>query len=436
MPLAPAEGRPVAPVPMENAAPGMVPLYEIQRIKRTVPLDLGGGLEGRWDMVYSVPDGNGKRSLFFNWDDQYIYLGLETPAPMFVRFEMDGKDDGWIRGADNLAVQVPIPATELNTPEVLAYRYDTVQNRDQPVWAGSPIPVAEIKTRAGRTNRGTYAVMVAIPRTEEMGLERKTGRTFGVRYEAASILSDPSTETGRLSTQPMIRLTLADTISARSLSSLSVRLNLDTREAAPGDGIKATMEIKNESGAPQRVGKMFLGGSLSSSDYLDSSTFAASDLAPGKSIKREIRTSVSPTAPYGAVVVRGGFELDDGSKVAAITAFDRVEPYEVKLEMDKRPVEGASELPKGDVRQVKVIVRSRVKERNTAKITLKIPEGWRLESGALVQDRQLNYKGDAQAAVYKVFIPVKADLGTYTIEVVADIAGRTYRDAGTITIAR
>jgi hypothetical protein len=437
MPLAAAEGRPIAPVPLENAPQGVAPLYEIQRMKRTVPMDAALGLEGRWDEVYSVPDGNGKRTLYFNWDDQYLYFGLETPESQHVRFEIDAKDDGWLRGADNLAVQLVPPATALNTPEILAYRFDTVQNRDQPVWAGSPIPAEQMRAKGGRTNRGTYVVMVAIPRSEEMGLDRKPGATFGVRYQASSVLSDPSTEAGRISTQPMTRLTLADNVPARSLSSLTVRLSLDTKEAAPGDGVKTTMEIKNESGAPQRVGKMFLGGSLTSSELLDSSTFAAFDLPAGKSIKREIKTSVAPSAPYGALVVRGGYEMDDGTKIAALVSFDRVEPHEIKLELDKRPVSGASELPKGDVRQVKVVLRSRVKDRATARVSLKIPEGWSVENNVpLVQERQLNFKGDSQSVTYKLFIPIKADLGTYPIEVTVDIAGRTYKDSGTITIAR
>ena len=105
------EGRTAASVPAGPndsiiAADGGVPLYETQRIKRTPPLDPATGLDGNWDALYTVKDGVGFRTSYFDWDSENLYLGVEMPEPAAARFDLDLKDDGWLRGADNLTFYV------------------------------------------------------------------------------------------------------------------------------------------------------------------------------------------------------------------------------------------------------------------------------------------------------------------------------------------
>lgn len=435
------EGRPAAAIPSgpnEQIIPPDgegIPLYEIQRIKRTPTLDPAAGLEGNWDRLYTVKDGAGVRTTYFNWDADNLYVAQEMPEPKVARFDLDLKDDGWLRGADNLTVQVEsFPGTGVSTPDFVAYRFDTVQNRDQPVWAYPPIPKDQIKVRAGRTPRNTYAVIVAIPRSEDMGLERKTGISLGIRFDAGE-LTDPTADAGTVSVRPMLRLTLQDTVSAQTASGLVVKVTLDTNEVAQGDGIKATLEVTNPTKNTLKVGRMFLRGYLSSSTLVDESKYTDAELLPGKSLKRELRSNVSPSAPLGTVAFVGGVETDTGV-VGALTSFDKVEPYGVTFELEPRPIFGAGETAQGDVRTAKILIRSRVRAKDKAVVTLALPAGWRLTDGKTPDERTLNFKGDIQGVYYKILIPANANPSEYTVNATVQVGGRTYKVSDQILITQ
>lgn len=435
------EGRPAMVAPSGGGASPFSPavgagelLFEPMRLKRTAPLDATNGPDGLWDRLYSVPGSDGARTAYLDWDADYLYLGVEIPAAAAVRFDIDGADDGWLRGADNLTVQIGPSAAGLS-PVVTAYRFDTVQNRDHPVWAASPIPTAEIKALAGKTTRGTYTALIAIPKTETMGLQRSNGAKFGVRVDAGD-LPDPASETNFLSLRPMLRLTLADMLSARTSNNVTVKVNRDGPEVVLTESFKATLEVKNNGSSPVRVARMFLQGSKGSAPLLDSSTFTAVDIPPGKTIKRELRTTPAPNAPLGTLTVEGKIELESGDAATALTSVDRVEPYEISFVVDKNPV-SVSQIPaKGGVREVKVVLRSRIRARNTAKFTLTLPSSLALESGTLTRERTLGYRDDVQGTLYKIRIPTDIPFGVYPIEATAEIAGRLYKGSGEIVVVK
>lgn len=441
VPLDTIEGRPAASVPtgpnvaiLAPSGTGVV-LYETQRIKRTPPLNPADGLQGKWDPLYTAQDGTGTRTAYMDWDDDFLYLALEVPSPRTVRFELDLRDDGWLRGADNVVLQVAPDGNTVNGVNgVLAYRFDTVQNRNRPVYAAAPVPVAEMRVRSGRTPNGTYAVTVGIPRREDAGLNLKPGDTFGIFVNAGD-LPDPADET-ELSLRPMMRVTLAEEIPAKTAGGLLVKIALDNRDNAPGEGIKATLEIKNESTVPLRTGRMFLRGSLSSVPFVDSASFALQDIEPGKTVKKELRSSVAPTAPLGAIVVAGGFETADGGTITTFSSFNRVEPYDVSFEVEQRPVVGAGETTQGDTREAKVVVKSRVKAKDDMRVTLSLPEGWSLTSGKDVETKQLKFQGDTQGIFYKILVPANANPGEYPVSVTVEVGGKTYRRSDTIAILR
>lgn len=432
------EGRSAAPVPTganvsQIAAENGGLLYEKARIRRTVPLDPSSGLDGNWDALYSVQDGTGQRTAYCDWDNDYLYLAVESPNAQTVRFDIDGKNDGWLRGADNLTIQVT-PGANDGTPTVTAYRFDTVQNRDMPVWAASPIPAQALLVKTGKTTRGTFAVTIAVPRTGEIGLERKPGQEFGLRVDAGN-LPDPTTETANIAVRPMMRLSFAENIEARTPKGLRVSLKLSSPEQVLGEQIKATMEVKNEGAAPVRINRMYLRGSQSSFTLLDSANLTGEDLAPGKTLKRELKSGVSPTAPFATLVLSGGIESDEGATAAALASFAHVEPYEVRLEVDKKPAGGGADVPGGFTRSARLVVRSRTSAREKAKVALTIPPKWRVLSvEPKEKELKLNFRGDAQAATYKLFIPVDTPLGAYPLDATVDIGGRTYRAKNTLSM--
>ena len=106
------EGRPTAGIqvgtPTLDAGAGVT--FERDRIKRTPQLLPKTALsESRWDLLYNVTEANGRKAVYFDWDDNNIYFAWELPAPEAVRFDLDGASDGFLRGADNIQVQVQSP---------------------------------------------------------------------------------------------------------------------------------------------------------------------------------------------------------------------------------------------------------------------------------------------------------------------------------------
>jgi hypothetical protein len=464
----------------------------MNRIKRTVPLDISSGLEENWDTLYTVSDGDGSRTVYCNWDDSYLYLAVESPGVRTVRFDIDAKNDGWLKGADNIALVVTPNPGDAAKPTVTLQRFDTVQNRDQPVWAASPLPAAEVRVQSGRTGRGTHIVTVAIPRTEVLGFPLQNGSVFGFRVDAGETLPDVQSETTNLVVRPMLRLNLADSVEARTPKGLRVGLKMSAKEHVLGEQMKATIEVKNEGSAPVRVNKLSLRGSQSSFSLVDSANFTGEDIAPGKTLRREIKTGVSPAAPFATLVFTGNVDSDEGASVAALASFEHMEPYAVRLEADKKPAGGGADAPNpeavqvyknqqeklkaaqnaeakareeqikqakaqkkpvpplapsaplpsvappsntGFARTVRLIVRSRAKARDKAKVTLNLPDKWRVISSEPGELR-LDYKGDVKALFYKVYIPVATPLGSYPVEAVVDIGGRTYRAKNFISVVQ
>ena len=441
----PAQGRPSAQVPVgpnitqAADASGGGNMYESQRIKRTVSLDAAGGLDGKWDPLYVVQDGSGgARTSYLDWDDNYLYIGIETPTAAEARVDIDGQNDGWLRGADNLSIVVT-PAAEGSTdpPRVIAQRFDMAQNKEAPVWAASPILPSEIKASGAKTPRGTYALVLAIPRTEEIGLARKPGSAFGIRVETgAPTLPASASEAVSIPVRPMLRVTLTESAEA-SFGGLNVRLLVNgPHNVTQGQEVRTTLEIKNTSAARKRFTRLFIRGSLNGADNVDESKSAGVDVEPGQTIKRELRSSVAPAAPTGALVFTGGGDLDDGNTVAALLSFNKVEPYYLYLETDNRPIPGGGENGKDPVRQVRVFVGSRVNKKTVANVTIQLPEGWKLDSGAPNTTVTLVRDGDVELTKYNFVVPASAKLGAHTLRATVEVGGHSYTASKTVVIAQ
>ena len=403
--------------------------YEKRRIKRTVPLDLVSGVAGRWDLLYAVGEGDERKAVYFDWDDDHLYLAGESAGPTPVRFDLDARGDGWFRGADNLRIAVAPAAREGGLPRVTAQRWDTVQNKNRPVWAESPVPVSALKTAAGRTPAGTYAVLLAIPRTEAAGLPRKAGAGFGLRVEFGL---PPALEGAALYLpRPLLGLVLAETVEARG-EGVRVRVDAGPSRIVPGEGVRATLEVENEGASPVRLARLFLRGSQAAQPFLDAATFTGQTLPPGEKIRREFRSAVSPEAGLGAHVVTGGAEVEGGTVLAALASFDQVDPFAVSLTLEDKPVAaGATEK-----RTVLVTVRSRDKRRAEGKIALQLPPGWTLEKGDPSRDVAMTFAGEIKPFYYELVVPASAPPGEYPIQADVRIGDRSYTAAGAVRVTR
>jgi hypothetical protein len=439
-----SQGRPSAQVPIgpnitQGAdATGGGNLYETQRIKRTVALDSAQGLDGKWDPLYTVQDGNGVRTTYLDWDDNYLYVAIESPAPAEARIDIDGQNDGWLRGADNLSLIVTPPADgSTDSPKVVAQRFDMAQNREQPVWAASPIKASDIQVAGGKTPRGTYALLLAIPNTETIGLTRKPGATFGIRIDSGTPKLPPvADEAVSIPVRPMLRVGLTEAVEANA-NGLDVKLSVNgPHDITPGGAVRTTLEIKNNGQAKKRLTRLFIRGTLNDTDFVDESKFAGVDIDSGQTIKRDLRSTVAPAAANGAVVLSGGGDVDDGSTVAALLAFNKVQPYAVNVETDNKPIPAGGENGADPVRTVKVFVRSRVNNHVTATINLKLPTGWKTVDGTAQKTVSLIRDGDVEFAKFQFSIPSSANLGAHDIGASVDVAGQTYTASVPVVIAQ
>ncbi|GEM_PF-2798225 len=413
--------------------------FEKHRIKRTVPMD-PSQLDGRWDLLYLAADTTGSRVTYFDWDFDYLYFAWESATPESVRFDIDGKGDGWLRGADNLSIQLSVPqlagddATTV-TPQVFLQYLDAEQSRDHPVVATSaPVPLAEIKTIAGRTPRGTFVTMLAVPRSEAIGLERKNGSTFGLRVEPG-LPPAPFEGTTTISTRPMVQLTLADGIEAQE-KGLKVSLKtLGRREVTFGDNVQCVLEVENKGPEPVTFTRLFLRGSQNAVSLVDAASFTGQTLEPGKKIKRELKTSISPETPLGTLVLTGGVEWPDGGAVAALTSVDRVDPYSLHLDLlDPKPIAVGSSGVEGGSRQMRVTARSRMSGEAKGDIALSLPAGWSLDGSPAV--RSVHFRGawEVKPYTFTVLVPGSTPPGEYLVEATVTLAGKTYTTRSTVRV--
>ena len=442
------DGRPVLPVPVspnvtQIAAEGNFDgvVYEPQRIKRTVSLKPEDGLAS-WDVLYSVegsPSGGGVRTAYFDWDNDFLYFALETASPVRdVRFDIDLANDGWLKGADNLAIFVTPPAEGAQTaPKVVVQRFDMVQNKNAPVWAASPIPEAEIKVRAAKTPFGTYTVTVALPRTETLGVFRKPGTEIGVRMDAGN-LTPYQNEAVLIPVRPLLRLKLDDSIPAAD-GSVKVSVEVAKREILPQGELKASIEVRNEGTAPVRLSRLFLrGAGGESGKLLDDQKFAGVEIGPGKSVRRELKSNVPPGAPIGTFVLAGGADIDGtGKTLTALTSFDEIEPYIVTAEADDKPVPSGTIAGEQTVREVKVVVKSRANLRTPAQVKLILPTGWTIDKEAPSETTlTLAYVNEIRTATFRVVVPPRAEPGRYKIAASVKIGERTYSASDSILVLR
>ncbi len=449
---------PTASVP-DPAESGVTFRYERQRIKRTVPTDPASGalLAERWDRLYATGEGASRRTAYLDWDDDFLYVALESPAWENVRVDLDAKGDGWFRGADNVAIEVSAPGGALAAigGKVTTARWDTVQNRERPVWAQSPIPPSAIRAAWGRTPGGTFAVVLVIGRTEAAGLTRRPGAAFGLRTswgEPPALSPDASGALPPTSFAPraLLPLTLADTVAggdaagAGAGAGIIARVSVAPRQVVLGtDTVRATLSVKNEGKTRARVTRLFLRGSQNSQPHLDAATYTGQELSPGETIRRDFVMSVAPGAGLGALVITGGADVENAATVSGLAAFDRVEPYTLMLTLDERPVTPKSAPPSAatagtsvtyEKRDAVVTLASRATQRGEAEVALELPAGWGLEGGDRKRRIRLPFASEARTLRYHVLIPPSAAPGAYPIRVTVQAGERTYSASANVAV--
>lgn len=413
-----AEGRLAAPVPGDRSGEHY---YERKRIKRTVPLDPASFNPEDWNLLATGLPGEPLKASYFNWDEHYLYVAVETETPQDIRVELDALGDGWLHGAENLSLRL-IPTTDASGAKVLAQRYDTLQNPAKPVWALSPIPEEKILTRMGKSSRGTCTTL-ALPLTELLGLKRKPGAEFGLRLLAGeAALVDTTTEL------PQFKLILAEDIEALH-QNLRVHLSLRDKEFVPGALVRGTIEVQNSGAKPLFLKRYTFPDGSSLEDPKD----PAMIINPGERFKREWRFLPRAGSDPASLALKATVEQESGEVLTALASVDQLDPYQLSLDLDTRPISFKTPDGPGRQRLVVATVRSRKDGKMEGTVRLQLPEGWTVE-GSPSRTVSLTYGPESKPVTYKVVVPAKTPPGTYSLEATAEIGGRPYRASAVLKV--
>jgi hypothetical protein len=400
------EGRQVAPLTNENGVS-----YERKCLKRTVSLE---SLQG-WDLLYSL----GESRVFFDWDERFLYLAVAAPVGQEVRFDLDASGDGWFKGAENFSVRV-IPTAQGMQPFVR--RFDTLQNKEHPVWAELEFPAGALEGRVLKTEQESVT-LVALP-IALLGTGRKPGVEFGLRVLVGNAaLAEPAPD------QPLLRLQLAEESEAIA-GPLSVRLNLRNREYVAGGLVRGSLELANSGAKPLFLKQIFFPDGTVISNPKDPILI----LNPGERVKRDFRMVVPEGPEPASLVLRGGAEREEGAgTVAALLSIDRLEPFSFVLDPDAKPVLAAA--PQGPARQRLVVatITGRREGKMMGLVQLTLPTGWSMEGDAK-RAFSLSYPNERRSVSFKVVVPAGVPAGSYPVESLCEIGGKTFRAKVSLTV--
>jgi len=413
-----AEGRLAAPVPGDTTGERY---YERKRIKRTVPLDPTSFNPDDWSLLTTGQPTEPLKASYFNWDEHYLYLAVETESPQDIRVELDALGDGWLHGAENLSIRL-IPTADASGAKVIAQRYDTLQNPEKPVWALSPIPEEKILARMGKSPRGTCATL-ALPLTELLGLKRKPGSEFGLRVlagEAAQV--DTTTEL------PQLKLILADDIEALH-QSLRVHLSLRDKEFVPGALVRGAVEVQNTGPKPLFLKRYTFPDGSTLEDPKDPALI----INPGERFKREWRFLPRAGSEPASLALKATVERESGEVLTALASVDQLDPYQFSLDLDTRPISFKTPDGPGRQRLVVATVRSRKDGKIEGKVRLQLPEGWSVD-GEPTRSVSLTYGQESKPVTYKVLVPAKTPPGVYSLEAFLELGGRPYRASAVLKV--
>jgi hypothetical protein len=222
---------------------------------------------------------------------------------------------------------------------------------------------------------------------------------------------------------------------------------------APGDTVRATLEVKNESSRPLDVSRLFLRGSRGSEPFLDAAAYVGKELEPGATLRRDFRAFVSEEAGTGALVIAGGAQVPGapdplvGATIATATAlasFDRVQPFEITLAIDERPVVTGSSAAAGTApgsnvtyatRTALLTIRSRANRRESGEILLELPAGWGLGGGERRRQTSLPLAGLVTGVRYNLLIPPRTAPGRYPVRARLRVGNKTYTATRNLVVA-
>jgi hypothetical protein len=402
---------------------------EPQRLRRTVTID-GKINEGEWDAFYSAKDDKGDRgTLFCNWDDEYLYLGVRSPVGVVV-LNVDTGGDGWLRSADNL--EIVVGSVEEGKPVSVATRLlDAANSKDTPLWKEDETVGKGLKI-VGSVAGNVQTIEVAIPRN--MGsLVPRNGASIGLRYELLPAGDAASFKP----TAPFEPHLLVDAVLVTSrvqpIPGVNPRLTLSDNKCVSGQNLFATLELLNQTDTPIALKTVHWQGLGNSANAVNSlREVNVPSIAGLKTWRRGYKTALPDNLAPGTYALTVTAETEDGKQVFAEGAFTVVEPLQVQMNAVPTPVAIIGQTKLG----IDVDIFSAFPDGTRGDVELRdVPAGWELK-GKLRRGWSVD-RADARKVVrFNFLLPSTTPAGDYPIEAIVYWHERTWRVKQTVKVIR
>ena len=190
-------------------------LYWIDRkvCKSTPALD-GRLAAGEWRELYSIPNlctpkaARGlKAKLYAAWDKGHYYFAVKSDKQVIAGFDLDGANDGWFHGRDNLrfSVRPPMAGRKLEAGGAI---WDFLNNRINlhkgQHWYRDAYKPGDIRAATGKHDGG-YVLECAVPARPDVGIAPGAKARFAVRpYLWSDLREAPIPQTGFLDGEDFI----------------------------------------------------------------------------------------------------------------------------------------------------------------------------------------------------------------------------------------
>lgn len=379
--------------------------YDPQRLKRRPILD-GKIADNEWDPLYTIGDTAAKGTVYVNWDDDFLYIAARTDQPCWLVFDLDANADGWLRGADNLELAVA-PAGMEGASTITARVLDAAGNKDAPIWNEKVVDTRSIQI-VQKNSGGSYVTEMAIPKGIA-GLSLRAGSTLSCR---ADLLPATTVPTPTAPYEPHLLLDI-NLVEARTISvaGLTPRLVLEDNKLIPGQPLKATLELMNQSEGEIRVRSVTWRGNTGADDLLKAERDPNVPPIPGlKTLKRKYGSSLPDGAVPGFYQITASAELENGKTVQSTVSFSIVDAYKLQLVADPDPVNVLGPT----VVKLFVDIFSAVPGYARGDVEIEVPAGWEVK-GRRRKDFFVGREDSAIRAPFYVTLPSNTPGGEYMV---------------------
>jgi hypothetical protein len=401
--------------------------FDPQRLKRRPNLD-GMIANNEWDPLYTITDGAVRGTVYVNWDDDFLYLAAKTDQPANVIFNIDANADGWLRGADNVEIVLGPAADGSAAPSITPRLLDAAGNKDAPVWNDRVIDPRSIQA-VQKTVGGAWVVEAAIPRGIG-GLTPRAGGTMAVR---ADFLPAATAAAPTAPYEPHLLVDIA-LVESRTQGAPGVtpRLVIEDSKVVPGQALKATLELANQSEEPLRVRSIAWQGEGAAADIVNGLREVNINPVGGLKLHKQRYSSVLPgTAVPGFYQLTAVAQLENGRTVSSTASFAVVETFLLAIETEPDPI---SILGSTDAK-IQVNITTSAPGVTRGDVEIEVPAGWNIK-GKPKKAFVITREDTTVKAPFFVTLPSGTQAGEYVINATVHFRGQTWKARRTVRVGR